>query len=65
MPASKWLKPTDMSIGLVVRSQISTTGIPALRRSSTVAAVWWRPVRMTPAGRQDATCRTQASSRSS
>ena len=53
-----------MSIGLVVRSQISTTGAATCRNSSTVAVVWLRPDRISPAGRQLAIWRTQASSSS-
>ena len=51
-PQSKWENPTERSIGLVVWSHISTTGMPLVESICTVPSEWLRPARITPAGRR-------------
>eukprot|EP01022_Parablepharisma_sp_SALTPOND_P016447 TRINITY_DN2409_c0_g6_i1.p1 TRINITY_DN2409_c0_g6~~TRINITY_DN2409_c0_g6_i1.p1 ORF type:complete len:1114 (+),score=348.13 TRINITY_DN2409_c0_g6_i1:941-4282(+) len=56
-------KPTSMSIGVGVRSQVSTTGMPLASRRFLASAERMMPVSTTPSGRRPMIASSSASSR--
>ena len=63
-PTSSCEKPTSMSIGVGVRSQVSTTGMPAASRRRRPSAECMMPVSTMPSGRRPMIAPSSASSRS-
>ena len=62
-PTFSWEKPTSMSIGVGVRSQVSTTGMPAASKRRRPSAECMIPVSTMPSGRRPMIASSSASSR--
>ena len=63
-PISAWEKPISMSIGVGVKSQVSTTGIPAAIKRVRPLPGCITPVKNIPSGRRPITESNRSSSRS-